>query len=923
MIKLLSKLQNTAKEIIKKCPIKSNADLSLEGITLKDYQLEGVNFFVNCTINDHGGILADEMGLGKTCQSIAFVSHALEQLGFKHILICAPLSVLPNWQSEFTRFAPLIKIQVYYGSKEERSEMRLKHDFSKTQVILTTYEVVLKDELFFANFDWNCIIIDEGHRLKNDQSLFFDVISRLKKKYCFLLTGTPIQNDLAELFSMLQIISPETFKAKLKEDFISFMSASDRSLEDISTILDPYLIRRTKELVLGDLPVRLDVVFFHSLTSLQKNLYKTLLTKSPELFDLIDKKFTENMALSKVNRLQNLIMQLRKCVNHPYIFTGIEPQPFTLGEHLVTSSGKLMLLDRLLSFLHSKNHRVLIFSQMTHMLDIVQDYLTLRDWQYERLDGSIRGQDRAEAVDRFITAESKAFVFLLTTKSGGVGLNLVAADTIIFLDFDFNPQNDIQAAARVHRIGQLKPVRIIRLVCRDSIDEVILRRAQAKMKLTDKILGSLQHSSNDTRDTMQELLKFGLKSILEEPNQTELESNFEEILGETVDGQWTLPKSLHGSKDNWIDLTSQTFAANYAPQDLEKAAQLLKEQYELHEKENVATQLPTRRAHKPELSLEEHQELHLKARETANQKAEQRLLKLKQKWEEVGYTSCKIDVPKDEEEGEESNTLTEEEESASIEFRVGDASKPLKEDGEKCVVCISVDVSGSWSRRGFFRCLDQVDTGIGEYYELSAQMKNLHLGDCHLLPLEGRSSFVALLVCLKRSRRQEFFHDLDYSSLDSSVNSLAVAASERGIKCVHMPKVGYGSSSFTWYSVERILSSRLIPRSISVCVYYFKQTAATQKPCRKRRLFTGMCVYLKDNNAKKLKRLIMLPSYFSFSLILSYTHDGDVLDSWNDSATHVIVNPEEESGKDFGNARKVTENWIMGSTMAGKLLPID
>lgn len=265
-----------------------------------------------------------------------------------------------------------------------------------------------------------------------------------------LLTGTPIQNNLQELYSLLSFIQPSIFTAEDADRFVSCYSDVQNQPDlaaELQSVLEPFLLRRVKSEVALDLPKKTELVVYHGMTALQKKYYKAILTKDPKAFG--------NEQGSKT-RLLNILVQLRKCVIHPYLFDGVEPEPFVMGEHLVEASGKFCLLDSILSYLHKGGHRVLLFSQMTRTLDILQDYMEYRGYSYERLDGSVRGEERNLAVKNFSSED--IFIFLLSTKAGGVGMNLTAADTVIFMDTDFNPQNDLQAAARCHRIGQNRPL---------------------------------------------------------------------------------------------------------------------------------------------------------------------------------------------------------------------------------------------------------------------------------------------------------------------------------------------------------------------------------------------------------------------------------------------------------------------------------
>ncbi|CAH8611650.1 unnamed protein product [Heterobilharzia americana] len=530
----------------------------LVGIVPHEYQLLGINWLGNCDSQNHGGLLCDEMGLGKTCQ----------------------LCVI--------------------------------------------------DEAFFRQIDWNYVIVDEGHRLKNSSTQLYSVLTETCLGIRFILTGTPVQNNLEELFNLLHFVAPNYFCQQLRPTFVNYFANSDESSKkhetekDMAKILRPFLLRRIKQNVLTDLPPRIDVMIYHSLTRLQTHIYRALLTRNADLFTFtVD---SQNNSRT-YNRLGNLIIQLKKCVNHPYLFDGVEPEPFNLGEHLVEASSKLVLLDLLLAFLYDPHnsstkmlnnssnfrlkpvHKVLIFCQMTRMLDIIQDYLTLRGYSYERLDGSIRGEDRFQATENF-NRDQETFIFLLSTRAGGQGLNLTAADTVIFVDNDFNPQMDVQAAGRAHRIGQTKPVRVIRLVGKNTVEEVILSRAENKLKLAAQVLSATDAKSNKdnkpfTFDELNNMLKFGLAKLLksadddcaQDDNDTEAKQdngkpNFTLILGgsDLKTGHWLPPspcdfnnyqddqntKSSYG----WLLLTSEPYHCEPSTADQEAIAKLQQE-YEL------------------------------------------------------------------------------------------------------------------------------------------------------------------------------------------------------------------------------------------------------------------------------------------------------------------------------------------------------
>lgn len=392
--------------------------------------------------------------------------------------------------------------------------------------------------------------MDEAHRLKNQNSLLHKSLSEFSVAFRLLLTGTPIQNSLQELYSLLSFVEPDLFSKEEVEDFVQRYEDIEKESESASELyklLQPFLLRRVKAEVAAELPKKTEVVIYHGMSALQKKYYKAILMKDLDAF--------ENEMAKKV-KLQNVLSQLRKCVDHPYLFDGVEPEPFEIGDHLIEASGKLHLLDKLLAFLYSKGHRVLLFSQMTQMLDILQDYMDYRGYSYERVDGSVRGEERHLAIKNF--GQQPIFIFLLSTRAGGVGMNLTAADTVIFVDSDFNPQNDLQAAARAHRIGQNKSVKVIRLIGRDTVEEIICRKAASKLQLTNTIIEGgrftlgAQRPAAEADLQLSEILKFGLDKLLSSEGSTMDEIDLESILGETKDGQWisdALPSTEEGSRE--------------------------------------------------------------------------------------------------------------------------------------------------------------------------------------------------------------------------------------------------------------------------------------------------------------------------------------------------------------------------------------
>ncbi|VDN28567.1 unnamed protein product [Gongylonema pulchrum] len=404
------------------------------GLSLREHQIDGLKTILHWFQDKHGGIVADEMGLGKTCQAVAAIACLLSRdRAGRHLVIC-PLSVIEHWQNELQRFGiGKIHLVKYIGNADQREAIRemLRTD-KKWNVMLTTYEMLIREEQYFKRI-WSTVFVDEAHRLKSNKSILHKIIHKMHVEFTVLLTGTPVQNNLNELYSLLSVIDSKIFPLEGEDQFIAkYRNTADRKVTDeLQQLLSKYMFRRTKEMLSIGIPDSSELIIYHRITEIQKNLYLATLTKNYEFFESMDVRKTQTSG-SKMSLL-NILMQLRKCVAHPYLFDGVEPEPFEEGNHLFEVSGKFFLLDRLLAFLHQKGHR----------------------YSYQRLDGSVRAEERFAAINRF-QGDPETFCFLLSTRAGGLGLNLTGADTVIFLDSDFNPQNDIQAAARCHRIGQTK-----------------------------------------------------------------------------------------------------------------------------------------------------------------------------------------------------------------------------------------------------------------------------------------------------------------------------------------------------------------------------------------------------------------------------------------------------------------------------------
>ncbi|XP_071519138.1 uncharacterized protein [Panulirus ornatus] len=533
--------------------------------------------------NGVNGILGDEMGLGKTIQCIALICHLVEQGVQGPFLVCGPLSTLPNWMSEFERFAPKIPTLLYHGGdgvridKRKRIKIRVPVEGAPSPVfpvVITSYEVAVRDTRFLNKFNWRYICVDEGHRLKNYKCRLTKSLNTYSSSNRLLLTGTPLQNSLAELWALLNFLMPEIFDSLdvfeswfdvtelMEEGSDEKIIQQEKENQVISTlmkILSPFFLRRVKKDVDIDIPPKKELLVYTPMTPLQVKLYEATLTMNYEIFNamknsepapieynemgrpkrkskqgidysafmedgkeersldrfieairIFHKKPTEKeVEKTSVTRIkmQNRMMQCRKIVNHPYLidYPIDKDGTFKVDNGLLEVCGKLQVLDQLLGELHKRGHRVLLFSQMTMMLDILEDYLTLRPlYKYKRLDGKRALADRQNDIKEFNDKESTDFLYLLSTRAGGLGINLTSADTVIIYDSDWNPQSDLQAQDRCHRIGQTIPVLVLRLITASTIDERIVERAAAKRKLEKLIIQSGKFKATKERDRVFE-----------------------------------------------------------------------------------------------------------------------------------------------------------------------------------------------------------------------------------------------------------------------------------------------------------------------------------------------------------------------------------------------------------------------------------
>lgn len=507
---------------------------------MRDYQMEGVNWLVHAWTRHNSCILADEMGLGKTIQSISFLYYLFHKYQlYGPFLVVVPLSTLDAWRSEFSKWAPDMNVLTYIGDVTSRTIIRSRewvhpgNKRTKFNVLLATYEIVLKDKAELQSIAWAGMVVDEAHRLKNAESLLYKCLENLDTNHRVLVTGTPLQNTLKELWCLLHFIMPLKF-----DDWESFNeeygsnNALKRGYARLHKHLEPFILRRIKKDVEKSLPSKVEQILRVDMSKLQKQYYKFILTKNY-------KELTKDNHGSIVSFV-NIMMELKKCCNHAYLTKP--PLDIDAGftreerlQKLLRGSGKLLLLDKLLVRLQETGHRVLIFSQMVRMLDILVEYLELRRFKFQRIDGGIKGDLRKNAIDHFNAPDSQDFCFLLSTRAGGLGINLATADTVIIFDSDWNPQNDLQAQARAHRIGQKSQVNIYRLVTGSSVEEDIVERAKKKMVLDHLVIqrmdttgrmvfkakegGSDKKGQPFSKNELSAILKFGAEELFKDEDE--------------------------------------------------------------------------------------------------------------------------------------------------------------------------------------------------------------------------------------------------------------------------------------------------------------------------------------------------------------------------------------------------------------------
>ncbi|XP_020519289.1 probable helicase CHR10 isoform X3 [Amborella trichopoda] len=797
------------------------------------------------------------------------------------LVVLCPLSVTDSWISEFTNFSPNLRILRYVGDQGDRRGLRkmmfdqmsqhptINHERCTLpfDILLTTYDIAMLDKDFLSQIPWLFAIIDEAQRLKNPSSVLYRVLDQhyiIPRR--LLLTGTPIQNNLYELWALLHFCMPLVFGTS--EEFINtFQDAGAPLAGDLASkgkqqskilkfILRAFMLRRTKALLVQSgtliLPPLTEVTMMAPLVPLQKKVYISILRKE------LPKILASSSGSSNQQSLQNIIMQLRKACSH-----GIEPEPFEEGEHLVQASGKLIILDLLLQKLHTGGHRVLLFAQMSHTLDILQDFLELRGHTYERLDGSVRAEERFAAIKSFSqqpvkgvsqsqTSQDNPFVFMISTRAGGVGLNLVAADTVIFYEQDWNPQVDRQALQRAHRIGQMNHVLSINLVTAGTVEEVIMQRAEYKLQLSRNVIGGddgiykEENQSADETDDLKSLVIFGIDKF--EPSDTheecetginlvEVNAMAEKVLetrnyepSQKEDRRFELNPSDLMTDGGGLCMKKSSASMDLNPV-LDEASYLswvekFKEDNQSMEKSGVGSL--NKRA-LPEIKHSQHEA-------EKKRKAEE---KRRSKWEALGYQSFVVEAPMD---------LMVDDlrfDSGSVQFVFGDCTNPMKRfPVEPTVIFSCVDNSGKWGRGGMFDALAKLSEHVSHAYERAYECDDLHLGDLHLIStdrnqnVENKANMddkghqcVALAVVQSYNPwRKVPRNNISLPDLEQCLLKASFSASQKSAS-LHMPRIGYqdGSDRSDWYTVERLLRKYASLFNINIFVYYFRRPSHETK----------------------------------------------------------------------------------------------
>lgn len=504
-----------------------------------EFQKDGLNWLYYMWFKQQNAILADEMGLGKTIQVIGFFATLIQYHKCWPFLVVVPNSTCPNWRKEIKKWVPSIRVVTYYGSAFSR---KLAHDHEmfgkddsdlRCHVVITSYEAMTDDtsRRVLARIPWAGLVVDEGQRLKNDKSQLYEGLSRIKFPFKILLTGTPLQNNTRELFNLLQFCDPSIDAEELESEYGVL---SKDNIPKLHEMIRPFFLRRTKAQVLHFLPPIANIIVPLSMSVVQKKLYKSILAKNPQLIQAIFQRTGDKGGMKQAERknLNNILLQLRKCLCHPFLYSkAIEERTAdstASQRNLIEAAGKLRLLQIMLPKLQQRGHRVLIFSQFLENLDIVEDFLDGLGILHRRLDGRMTSLEKQKQIEQYNAEGSPYFAFLLSTRSGGVGINLATADTVIIMDPDFNPHQDMQASSRAHRIGQKNKVLVFQLMTRGSAEEKIMQIGKKKMVLDHVLIDRMVAEEDDGRD-LESILRHGAQELFEDDDSGDIHYDSESV----------------------------------------------------------------------------------------------------------------------------------------------------------------------------------------------------------------------------------------------------------------------------------------------------------------------------------------------------------------------------------------------------------
>ncbi|KAG2159672.1 uncharacterized protein EDB93DRAFT_1111462 [Suillus bovinus] len=525
-------------------------------LQLMPFQMDGFDWLCDNWWNLQPCILADEMGLGKTVQIVTFLGNIIDKWQGAPALVVVPNSTITNWVREFTRWAPKLRVVPFYGEAKARDVIiryELFHPSDrrggpepKYHVMVTTYETLVNPRDFNSVFKsiprWEVLVVDEGQRLKSDHSLLFKKLNELNTIHRVIMTGTPLNNNIRELFNLMNFLDPEEW-SDLEALEKEHEELNEELVRQLHTRLKPYFLRRIKSEVL-QLPPKNEVIVPLSMAPLQKEIYRSILGQNLDILRSLTQGATTKAGKPLVSRanLNNVLMQLRKCLQHPYLNSeDIEPRNLTAAEaheRLIGASTKLRFLKMLLPKLQARGHRILLFSQFVMALDIIEDFVRGEGYKYSRLDGNTKQADRQKGMDEFNKPNSDVFIYMLSTRAGGVGINLYTADTVIIFDPDFNPHQDLQAIARSHRYGQTKTCLVFKFMVKDSAEERIMLMGKKKLVL-DHLIVQKMDDDDDAGEDLQSILTFGAKALFEEEGDrsskdiTYLDNDVEKLIEKT------------------------------------------------------------------------------------------------------------------------------------------------------------------------------------------------------------------------------------------------------------------------------------------------------------------------------------------------------------------------------------------------------